>query len=55
MNDTITILETLIAEQGLDLRSEDTLSDIVQITDRYLQAGWPRAFEFATQLEGIFR
>ncbi len=55
MNDTVEILETLIADQSLDLRSEEVLSNIVQITDRYLRAGWPRAFEFATRLEGVFR
>jgi hypothetical protein len=55
MNDTIESLEALRSEQRLDLKSEDVLSNVVQITDRYLRAGWPKAFEFAVQLEGIFR
>lgn len=55
MDETIEILETLIADQQLDLKEEGVISSIVQITERYLRSGWPRAFEFATQLEGIFR
>jgi hypothetical protein len=52
---TIETLEQLLADHRLDFRSDTLLSNVVDIIESYLRAGWPRAFEFATQLEAIFR
>ena len=52
---TIETLEQLLADHRLELRSDAVLSDVVDIVESYLRAGWPRAFEFAVQIEGIYR
>jgi hypothetical protein len=55
VNDSIEILERLLADQLIDFKSESTLVGVVEIVETYLRAGWQRAFEFSTQLEEIFR
>jgi len=52
---TMEMLEQLLADHRLEFRSDTVLSEVVDTVENYLRAGWPRAFEFATQFEGIFR
>lgn len=55
MKETVQLVETLLADHRTEIRSEDSIKDLLGLLDSFIDAGWPDALNLVWRLDEIYR